>query len=180
MDRSLHSQELLIVFMDLSRFAAQTQRVPDTETAEVLQALYAQIATAVQGAGGTVVKFIGDATLAVFPEARVETAIAMLLDLTGDVDRYLEERGWECRLTAKVHFGEVVAGEFGPAGSRQFDVLGRAVNETAMLRSLGITLSNEAFRKLTPEMRRDFRKLTPPVTYIRKTDRARWRAPKEK
>lgn len=36
----------------------------------------------------------------------------------------------------------------------------------AMLESIGITLSAEAFRKLSPELRKKFKKNTWPVTYI--------------
>jgi hypothetical protein len=54
---------LLIAFLDLTRFFAQIQRTDDAEIAETLDAFYEHVAAAVGAAGGTVVKFIGDAAL---------------------------------------------------------------------------------------------------------------------
>jgi hypothetical protein len=55
-------------------------------------------------------------------------------------------------------------------------VLGRNVNTTAILSGFGLTLSSEAFRQLSPELRRRFKKHTAPTTYIRTEDphRLRW------
>lgn len=166
------STPLLIVFCDLTRFAVQSQRVDDAELAETIDAYYEHVAGAIQAAGGTTVKFIGDAALAVFPERAVDGAVRMLLELKPSVDRFMAERGWECRLTAKAHFGDAIAGPFGPPDAKRFDVLGRAVNTAAVLETggAGVTLSAEAFRKLSPEMRQHFRKHTPPITYIRLDD----------
>jgi hypothetical protein len=44
-----------------------------------------------------------------------------------------------------------------------------------MLDSTGVALSVEAFRKLSPDMRRRFKKHTPPITYIRTEDPHRFR-----
>jgi class 3 adenylate cyclase len=79
-------------------------------------------------------------------------------------------RGWDCRLTAKAHYGVVVAGPFGPPEAARFDVIGKAVNTAAMLDGAGVTLSVAAFRRLSPHLRRRFKKHTPPVTYIRSED----------
>jgi adenylate cyclase len=161
---------LLIAFLDLTRFFAQSQRTGDAEIAETLDAFYEHVATAVGGAGGTVVKYIGDAALVVFPEAGVDRGVEALLDLKDSVDDLMARRGWECRLTIKAHFGPVVAGPYGAAGAKRYDVLGRAVNITAGLEGSGVTLSVEAFRQLSPELRASFKKHTPPITYIRLQD----------
>jgi class 3 adenylate cyclase len=161
---------LLIVFLDLTRYAAESQRVGDAETADTIDAYYVRLSDAIDAAGGTTVKFIGDAALAVFPENAIDAGVAMLLELKTSVDAFMATRGWACRLTAKAHFGEVVAGQFGPGRDRRFDVLGRAVNTAAMLQSGGVTLSAEAFRKLSPSLRLRFKKHPPPVVYIRGDD----------
>ena len=162
---------LLVVFIDLTRFAAESARVGDAETAAVINDYYAHVADNIQSAGGTVVKFIGDATLAVFAENLVDAGVRLLLDLKPSVDAFMATRGWACRLTAKAHFGEVIAGDFGPPSLKRFDVIGREVNVAAVLKSTGITLSVEAFRKLSPELRQEFKKHTAPVVYIRSGDR---------
>lgn len=160
----------LIAFVDLTRFMSQSQRVTDAETADTLDAFYRQGAETVDAAKGRVVKFIGDAALVVFPEDGVDTGVHALLDLKESVDRLMSSRGWECRLTVKAHFGTVVAGSFGPPDAGHFDVIGKAVNIAASLDGAGVTLSVSAFRKLGPELRRRFKKHTPPVTYIRTED----------
>jgi class 3 adenylate cyclase len=168
-DRKTESP-LLIAFIDLTRFMAQSQRVGDLELAETLDEFYRRVAAGVEAAGGRVVKYIGDAALLVFPESGVDRGIQGLLELKDQIDRFMGSRGWDCRLTAKAHFGTVIAGPFGPEGAERFDVAGKAVNITATLDGAGVTLSVSAFRKLGPDLRRRFKKHTPPVTYIRTED----------
>lgn len=115
-------------------------------------------------------KFIGDAALVVFPEDAADRGIATLLDLKQTIDAFMAQRGWECRFTAKVHFGPVIAGPYGAAGAKRYDVLGKTVNTAATLEATGVTLSVAAFRTLSAEVRTHFRKHTPPITYIRHED----------
>jgi class 3 adenylate cyclase len=105
---------LLIAFLDLSRFAAQSQRVDDLELANVVDLYYELVAATVGTAGGTTVKFVGDAALIAFPETAVDQGVTTILALKESVDRLMTERGWECRLTAKVHFGTAIAGRIIP------------------------------------------------------------------
>jgi class 3 adenylate cyclase len=161
---------LLVAFIDLTRFKAQVQSSGDTDVADTLDAYYELVAQAVSAAGGTLVKFIGDAALIVFAEDRVDAGVAMLLELKDGVDEWMAARHWECRLNVKAHYGPVVAGPMGARGDKRFDVIGRTVNTAAILQSQGVTLSAEAFRQLSPELRRRFKKHTPPITYIRGED----------
>jgi class 3 adenylate cyclase len=95
----------------------------------------------------------------------------MLLNAKTSIDSLMSDRGSECRFGARVHFGTVVAGPFGAPTSRKYDVIGKAVNATALLEyPSGITLSVEAFRQLSPALRTHFKKHTPPITYIRTED----------
>jgi class 3 adenylate cyclase len=87
----------------------------------------------------------------------------------------LEQVKWECRLAAKAHFGPAIAGPFGLTDDKRYDVLGKTVNTAAMLDSTGVTLSVPAFRKLSPALRRRFKKHTSPVIYIRNEDPRRFR-----
>jgi adenylate cyclase len=166
---------LLIAFADLTRYAAQSLRVSDEILADTVDELYRRVATSVEAAGGRVVKFIGDGTLAVFEPTAVDAALLALLALKQEVDDWLATLGWECRMMIKVHFGTVMAGPFGAGTSRRFDVIGKTVNTTAMLDSTGVALSAEAFRQLCPDLRRRFKKHTPTITYIRTEDPHRFR-----
>jgi len=167
--RAEHS--LVIAFLDLRGFAAQSARISDAELAEQIDAYYVRIADHVTRGDGHVVKFIGDGALVVFHREAADAAVGALLELKGDVDSWLAAIGWDCRLTIKIHVGEVIVGPFGG----KLDVIGREVNAAAMLDSTGVALSVPAFRALGRELRTRFRKHTPPVTYIRLEDPRRFR-----
>ena len=162
---------LLVAFVDLTRFAAQSRRVDDVELADTIDAYYEQVGAAVADAGGRVVKHVGDGVLIVFDEGRVDRGVEMLLALKDSIDQTMTRRGWECRLVVKAHFGTAIAGPFGSAGAKHHDVVGKVVNTAAALDATGVTLTVNAFRKLGPALRRRFKKPTPPVTYIRLEDR---------
>jgi len=161
---------LLIAFVDLTRFFVQSQRVSDIDLADTLDAFYECVAARVDKSGGRVVKFMGDAALLAFPEDAVDRGVETLLEVKDAVDELMESRRWDCRLTVKAHFGPTVAGLFGAAGAKRFDVIGKTVNTAATLDGAGVTLSVSAFRKLSPDLRRRFRRHTPPITYIRTED----------
>lgn len=167
---------LLIAFIGLNRFSAQSRRVADADLAEIVDAYYERVAARIAGAGGRVVKCMGDGVLAVFPEGGVDTGVNALLELKEEVDTWMTSLGWECRLAARAHFGTVIAGPFGSADDKRFDVIGSDVNTAAMLDYSGLSLSVAAFRKLSPSLRTRFKKHTAPVTYIRVEDphRLRW------
>jgi len=73
---------LLIAFADLTRFAAQSLRVTDEVLADTVDAFYQRVAARIEGAGGMVVKFVGDATLVVFAPSAVDAGVQALLDLS--------------------------------------------------------------------------------------------------
>ncbi len=161
---------LLVVFVDLTRFGIQSQRVDNVAIADTLDGYYEQVGAAVRAGGGRVVKFIGDGILIVFDEDKVDRGVETLLDLKDAIDGWMAERRWECRLVAKAHFGPVVAGPFGEADGKRYDVAGKTVNTAALLDATGVTLSVAAFRRLGPALRRRFKKHTASVTYIRAED----------
>jgi adenylate cyclase len=157
--------DLLVAFADLSQFASVTRRLGD-RAADVLDGYYEIVGERLVAAGGRVVKFIGDAALVVFPEARADEAVNALLDLKAEVDGWFSAQGLDCRLTVKAHVGRVVAGPYGARGDKRFDVIGEAVNVAATLEARGFAISPQAFRRLAPATRRLFKKHTPPITYI--------------
>ena len=83
-----------------------------------------------------------------------------IADLTLDI-------GLDFRLGANVHFGEVIAREFGTGSNRRFDVIGRAVNQTFLLgRGTGIRLSERVYRKLPSSERSSWDKRKLPSVYV--------------
>jgi adenylate cyclase len=142
---------LLIVFSDFSGFKVQTERVSDAEVADTMDDFYVMASTAIEKAGGRVVKFIGDAALIVFPAEKADAGVRAILELRRESDSFMKDRDWVCRFEARIHAGEAIAGEFGPKGNRRYDVLGREVNAAAMLKGSGIVASFEATKLLSPE-----------------------------
>jgi class 3 adenylate cyclase len=162
---------LLIAFIDFTRFSFQARCLEDEVTARVLDETYERIGGAAARAGGRVVKFMGDAALLVFPEADVDGSVLELLALKDALDAFMAASGWVCRASIKAHFGAPIAGPYGVAGDKRFDVIGNDVNVAAMIEGGGgVALSAEAFRKLGPELRKRFKKHTPPIAYIRIED----------
>jgi adenylate cyclase len=166
------SRELVICFLDLSTYTMDARRTADDgRLADIIDGYYERVAERTRGAGGTVVKFIGDGALLVFSASRADDAVAALLDLKADTDAWLAGLRWESRLVVKAHAGTVVAGPFGASDDKRFDVLGDEVNVAARLQTRTLAISAQAFRLLSPPLRQRFKKHTPPITYIRVEER---------
>ena len=147
---------LVIIFIDLTRFEVQGQLVPLGELASTVDAYYELVGEAVAKAEGTLVKYIGDAALIVFSSDHANEAVEMLRRLKTSVDELMAKGDWECRFTAKAHLGPVIAGPFGAANAKQFDVIGATVNAAARLKTTGITVSREVFERLGDELKARF------------------------
>jgi class 3 adenylate cyclase len=162
-------RNLLVAFFDLTGYHKWVVSVDRREIFTAMAELFDRAARAIEKAGGTLVKAIGDAGLATFPEERAEEGILALMALRDEADRWLQERRIHCRMTVKVHFGPVACG---PVAGR-FDVYGETVNTAATLVSHGVSITPQAFRRLSSAGRRRFKKHTPPVRYIAIEDRHR-------
>jgi class 3 adenylate cyclase len=159
------AETLGVAFFDLSRMSEWSSSEADTRVASFFQAFYELAAGHVEPAGGRIVKFMGDAGLAVFPTEAAEGVIFALCELTAAARARAREFGLDTYLNVSVHVGPVLAGSFGPEGAERFDVVGKTVNIAARLGRRGVTLSPQAFRCLGAEARKRFQKITPPVTY---------------
>lgn len=127
----------------------------------------------VEGSGGRVVKFIGDAALIVYPESLADAGVRALRELKERGDAWLVERRIPCGHVIKAHFGPVVSTRLGTRADKRFDVYGQTVMVAAVTKSNGLAITPQAFRKLAPQTRRLFKKHTPPVTYISAEERHR-------
>lgn len=158
-------QTLVVAFFDLSRFAEWSSSDEDDHVARFLQAFYALAGKHAAQAGGRVVKFMGDAGLAVFAQERAEEAIFALCAFAQEARAVALEAGLDAYLNINVHVGPVLAGSFGVPGDQRYDVIGKTVNIAARLGRRGVTLSAQAFRCLSAESRKRFEKQMPPITY---------------
>jgi adenylate cyclase len=155
---------LLIVFGDLSRFAVTARTMTATAIADFIDGFYRKVEPEITASRGRVVKFMGDAFLAVWEEPNAGDGVAALPTLKRSIDQWCTTQRVDMSLLVKAHFGTAVAGPFGLDG--HFDVIGSEVNLTATLPSRTISLSAEAFRKLAPDARRGWQKHSAPIVYI--------------
>ncbi|WP_029007268.1 adenylate/guanylate cyclase domain-containing protein [Azospirillum halopraeferens] len=153
-------------FSDLRGFT----RISDTAAPELVIPLlndYADaVVNAVHGAGGQVLKFIGDGILAIFPmEGTADACLAALsaaATARERVDAVNARRAADglpvTRFSLALHQGTVFYGNVGSADRLDFTVIGPAVNEAsriaAMCRSLDQeVLLSSAFAAASPECR---------------------------
>lgn len=159
---------LLIGVSDLSGFTRATAGMGAACDLFRLMDEYAEwVGDLVAGSGGRVVKFIGDGVLMSWPVAAADAGVAALLRLRHEGDAWWAARGLAaCRHDVKAHVGNVACGLLGVRDDKRPDLIGSGVNACFLLKGHGFVLSPQAFRALSPETRRHFKKHTPPVVYI--------------
>jgi adenylate cyclase len=151
-----------IWFCDLRDFTSLADRSTPELVVETLDAYFERVAGAITAHGGEVLKFIGDAVMAIFPvgdDAAVACGNALLAAREGlaAISELNAERAGGERLSIGValHLGEVMYGNIGSSERLDFTVISSSVNETSRLESLckvlgtPLTLS-EAFVRALP------------------------------
>jgi class 3 adenylate cyclase/tetratricopeptide (TPR) repeat protein len=128
-----------VLFADVTGSTSLGERLDPESLRGVMSRYYDEMRSAVEGHGGTVEKFIGDAVMAVFgvPVAHEDDALRAvraalrMSEVLGSLNTELD-RDWGARLQIRtgVNTGEVVVGA--PSGDESF-VVGDAVNVAARL-----------------------------------------------
>lgn len=133
--------EAAIWFSDMRDFTALSDRRPPAEVIEILDAYFDAVATAISDHGGEVLKFIGDAVMAIFPVG--EDPRAACLGALAAAEASLEalsKLDHPIAIGIGLHRGEVMYGNIGARDRLDFTVISAAVNETSRLESLSKTL----------------------------------------
>jgi adenylate cyclase len=134
-----------IWFSDMRDFTALSDRSAPAQVVETLDAYFDAVASAVAARGGEVLKFIGDAVLAVFPlgddaRAACRSALAAAEEAFRSIEAINRERaarGEEAvSIGIALHRGEVMYGNIGARDRLDFTVISSAVNEASRLESL--------------------------------------------
>jgi len=142
----------VIWFCDLRDSTALAEGVSRTEFLRILDEFFDCMAGAVMSHGGEVLRFIGDAALAIFPidQATVggheggEKACAGALAAAVDAAERIRLRnvkvaasGGRCmEYGIGLHIGDVTYGNIGTGNRLEFTVIGAAVNEAARIEGL--------------------------------------------
>ena len=157
-------RQLVVVVVDLARFVHAVRGLGAAQIAAIVDRYYHDVNDPITAAGGRIVKFLGDAVLAVFPPERAPDAVAAVQSLETVVGRLCEDHGVDLQLGANVHLSTVAEGQFG--ADARYDVMGAGVNHTfRMGAGPGIRISEPVYRKLPNHLRGDWEKHQPPATY---------------
>jgi adenylate cyclase len=159
--------DAVLWFSDLRSFTTITDTARPGEIIPLLNDYAEAVITAIQQAGGDVLKLIGDGTLAIFRADDPALACAKALKAERDMRKHVRElndrRGGEGRSTTSVyvglHIGEVLFGNIGSTDRLDFTVVGPAVNETSRIASMCRSvdrpvLISSAFAEALPAARR--------------------------
>ncbi|HUQ14026.1 MAG TPA: adenylate/guanylate cyclase domain-containing protein [Novosphingobium sp.] len=130
-----------VMFADTSGFTAMSEARDAEYVRNLMNDCFEQLVPVVEAHGGTIDKFIGDAIMALFgaPIAREDDATRALnaaLAMLEKLDAFNRANGVEVGLHFGINTGEVIAGEIGSAGRRDYSVIGDAVNVAARLQDL--------------------------------------------
>jgi adenylate cyclase len=147
------SIEAVIWFCDLRGFTDLSERLSGEELVRFLNDYFGAMTDAVGRHDGEVLKFIGDALLAIFPlsgatgsevAARALAAAAEAEAAISALNGKRKETGEPAiRFGLALHVGEVLYGNIGGADRLDFTVIGQAVNVASRIESLTKTLGRQ-------------------------------------
>ena len=139
-------------FADIRDFTPLSERLPPDELIDALNAFFGVMVGAIEDAQGEVLKFIGDALLAVFrfgsagletPQQQAMRAVLRAVEGMDAVNARRKAAGApEIQFGIGLHVGDVMYGNIGGADRLDFTVVGAAVNLVSRVekatRSLGV------------------------------------------
>jgi adenylate cyclase len=158
-------------YCDLRGFTSLADRLPLADLIGLLNGYFEIMGGAVQTRGGEILKFIGDAMLAIYPladgeegEAQIRVKVNDALDAAMDAIKEMELRNRELQawglpvLKAGIalHVGDVMYGNIGAPDRLDFTVIGPAVNLVSRIQGLSSelqrpVLTSQAFAALCAE-----------------------------
>jgi adenylate cyclase len=151
-------------FSDMQGYTALSESIASDQLIPLLDDYAEAVILAVHGAGGDVLKLIGDGTLAIFtaddPEEACRSALRAEADLRLRLVDLNQRREAEGTPTTSIylglHIGDVFYGNIGSKDRLDFTVVGQAVNEVSRIASMcssadRYVLFSAAFRESLPE-----------------------------
>jgi len=136
-------------------------------TVHFLDGYYSLCSKHITAHGGEVIKYIGDACLAMFDETAIIDAIDAVCAIRNEFAEYCNSVAVApTDLRVSLHTGEVIVGGFGPEGYK--DILGKTVNILFSMTGRGITITEQVYRKLPSDKRSPWKKQGGHVVYVMK------------
>ena len=139
-------KHIAVLFVDVRGFTPMTEALRETpeKVVEILNEYLELTSSSVFNNGGSVDKFIGDATMALFngfvPQEdyiykSVKAAWDMILGAQAVNDSIKERLGIDIGFGVGVHCGEAIVGNLGPSFRKDYTAIGDTVNTAARLES---------------------------------------------
>lgn len=134
-------------FCDMRGFTELSERLPRADVIATLNTYFECMAGPIHARGGEILKFIGDAVLAIFPmqddldrDRACHTALEAAQEALAGLDALNARRSAEghdpIRIGLGLHAGAVTYGNIGAADRLDFTVIGPAVNLVTRIESL--------------------------------------------
>jgi adenylate cyclase len=146
-------KELALLFLDMRGFTARTTGQLPYDVVFLLNRFFDAIVPAIDAAGGSVDKYLGDGFLALFETSDAKTSAQAALKATQGVatalakfNAQLEREGQApVAIGIGAHLGDVVLGEIGAAGQAPRTLIGDTVNTASRLEGVTKAHAVQAF-----------------------------------
>lgn len=143
--RALIPREATILFSDIWNYSTLAEGRPLEETISQLNDFYRAMGKVILAHGGVLMTYLGDALMAVFgaegnteeaPHQAVRAGLEMQKVLEDLNDRYRQDARPTMRIGVGINTGEVMVGDVGFTGCREFAAVGDATNLAARIEKL--------------------------------------------
>ena len=131
-----------ILFCDLRGYTSMSESRAPGAVLDVLERYFDVVGSAIADGRGDIIKFVGDAILAIFPapaevlEDASTRAVRSALHALAALEQENRGRDWPIEVGFGIHAGSVFFGNVGTGSRLDFTVIGAAVNQAARLESM--------------------------------------------
>jgi len=157
----------LVCFTDIAGFVRTVRSLSLEQIAALLRRVSSIISQHVGDAPGEVVKYIGDASLLVFPPENLDGTIRRLLSMKREIEIFFESNYPDLSITFSSHFGEIILVRLEPLA--ELDILGDTVSRAFLIGSQvqggNFVISKEVFERLSAATRGQFRDVDVGMVY---------------
>jgi len=155
--------DLTVMYLDVVGFTGFSERNPDSEVVVMLNELFGICDVITRECFGDIDKFIGDAVMAVFPDANdaVRSALRILTKGLPEMNKVRAGLGQETiSIRIGINSGLVLQGEIGTMDRRDLTVIGDTVNVAARVEKASLPnrlmISSATYSRLRSELSEQF------------------------
>ncbi len=147
-----HTEEITLMFTDISEFSSITERVPPQDLMQQLSEYFDCIAAIIHRHGGTIDKYIGDSVMAFWgaparDSRQAEHACSASIEIEEAIrklnDRWLKENRDPLKTRIGINTGISLIGNFGSSDRFNYTAIGDNVNLASRLEGLNKLYSSE-------------------------------------